>query len=146
MSDLIRLNTLCKSFVRRNDALSQKKLEVKTLTEPMKEEREAIMEIMKGQNIPSCASSGFVFTIKSSVKKPTVTTKVLLQITKEFIGEDAFQELQQRITRYRESSSTTVHTLTTRAMKDTQPAPAHLGTGVSDNDEGDDETVDDLFA
>lgn len=148
MSDLVRLNSLCKAFVRRNSALVQKKKEIKTLSQPIKEDKEAILELMNSNRIPSCSSGGFVFTVKSSVKKPTLTTKALLQLVHEQFGEDNYQLLQQRITRFREQNSTTVHTLTTKEMKEggaSAAAAVEENELHSDEEEDGDETVDDLF-
>jgi hypothetical protein len=150
MSDLVRLNSLCKAFVRRNSALVEKKKEIKTLSQPIKEDKEAILELMNSNRIPSCSSGGFVFTVKSSIKKPTLTTKVLLQLVHEQFGEDQYQLLQQRIARFRDQNSTTVHTLTTKEMKEGGGGGGGAAAAAveDDNDEGDDEgddTVDDLF-
>lgn len=150
MSDLVRLNSLCKAFVRRNSALVEKKKEIKTLSQPIKEDKEAILELMNSNRIPSCSSGGFVFTVKSSVKKPTLTTKVLLQLVHEQFGEDQYQLLQQRITRFRDQNSTTVHTLTTKEMKEGGGGAAAAAAVEehelhSDEEDDGDETVDDLF-
>jgi hypothetical protein len=137
MSDIVRLNNVCKGFVKKTTSIANKRKEIKQLSEPLKEDKDTIVQLMQSAGISSCTSTGMEFHLKPTTKKPTLTTKVLLGLFADFLNNtDEFQRFQSRITSFRETNTTTEYTLKTKPLKD-QAQPLGLPSNASDDEDAD---------
>ena len=139
MSDIVRLNNVCKGFVKKTTSIANKRKEIRQLSEPLKEDKDTIVQLMQSAGISSCTSTGMEFHLKPTTKKPTLTTKVLLGMFAEFLNnDDEFQRFQSRITNFRETNTTTEYALKTKPLKDNQP----LGLPQAESDDDDDNSIE----
>ena len=142
MTTIHRLKSACTGFARKTNTIANKKLEIKALVEPLKQDKDTIVELMKSASLQSCEASGIVFEIKEAPKKPTLTSKVILQLLAEFHNnDDDYQRFVQRLDQYRDTNVTTATTLKTRKAKD---RPQAIGVAATDDDNDEDDGADDL--
>lgn len=142
MATIHRLKTACTGFARKTNTIANKKRELKALAEPLKEDKQTIVELMRASSINLCESGGMVFELKETSKKPTVTCKVMLQLFAEFLGnDDDYQRFVQRLDQFRDTNTTSSTVLKTKVVKE---KPHALGMAPPATESDDDDATEDL--
>lgn len=137
-----------REYVSLLNVIKKKREDLKTLSGSLKGLSDDIMHEMEEQNIPSCASSGYTFTVKEKTKMKSATAKTFLVHVKDFfnISDLAMAEFMEKVEAQRRDEAevfTALECRTQRAKK--QDADGNIGGGDGDQSNFS-STVDDMYS
>jgi hypothetical protein len=132
-----------REYVSLLNVLKKKREDVKTLAGSLKGLSDEIMHGMEEQNIPSCASSGYTFTVKEKTKMKSATAKTFLVHVKDFfnISDLAMADFMEKVETQRREEAEIVTTLECRTQRTKKQADAPDGDASTFSS-----TVDDMYS
>ncbi len=138
-----------REYVSLLNVIKKKRDDLKTLAGSLKGLSDEIMKQMEDQNIPSCASSGYTFTVKEKTKMKSATAKSFLVHVKDFfnISDLAMADFVEKVEAQRREEAEVVTTLECRTQRAKKQTDAPGGGGdASSSPTTFSSTVDDMYS
>lgn len=137
-----------KEYVSLLTIIKKKREEVKTLGATLKGMSDDIMSEMEDQNIPSCASMGYTFTVKEKTRMKSATAKIFLVHVKEHfnISDLAMAEFMEKIEHQRREEAEVVTTLECRSQRTKKNADDASSAAAGGESSYLSSTVDEMYS
>ena len=128
---IAQLQALIREYVAVMNQTKKKRDELKTLTASLKSLTDEILQTMIDQQVPSCASLGYTFSVKEKPKMKSATAKVYLGLVKDYfkIPETAMTQFVEMVETKRRDECEYVSTLECKAASARRAAAAAAAAG-----------------
>lgn len=132
-----------REYVSLLTMIKKKREDVKTLSGTLKALSDDILHEMEDQNIPSCASMGYTFTVKEKTKMKSATAKSFLDHVKSHfnISDLAMNEFMDKVENQRREEAEVVTLLECRTQRAKKSAEETDGGSSAFSS-----TVDDMYS
>lgn len=123
-----------REYVALLSLTKKKREELKTMSTTLKGLGDDILGDMQEQNIPSCASMGYTFTVKDKTKMKSATAKSFLGQVKEYfnITDDAMESFMHKVDTKRKAEAEIIPTLECKPVKAAAAAATSADDAVSE--------------
>ncbi len=117
--DVAALQVQIKEYVALLGVIKSKKNDLKELSTTLKNLADEIRENMMNNNIPSCSSAGYTFSVKEKTKMKSASAKTFLVGVKEFfrISDEDMAKFMDVVETRRRQSAEVVEVLECKAAK-----------------------------
>lgn len=123
-TNVAALQAQIREYVAIMTRLKQRREETREMNAELQRHADDIMHTMQENNIPSCFSMGYTFTVKSKLKMRSATARSFLQEVKTFfrLSDDVMDQFVDHVNARRERDGREIVTLECKVAK--QPAVA----------------------
>jgi hypothetical protein len=127
------LQAQIREYVALLGLIKKRREDLKTMTTTLKSLSDDILDTMQEQNIPSCVSQGYTFTVKDKAKMKSATAKsFLVQVKEHFrISDDAMAEFVEKSDRKRKQEAEHISILECKAAKKEKPNETNIPQNAS---------------
>lgn len=148
--EIAALQKQIREYVSLLTLIKKKREEMKTLNSSLKAMGEDIMHSMSEQNIPSCVSMGYTFSVKEKAKMKSATAKSFMNHVQQYfkISEPAMAEFVEIMNRRRRDEAEIITTLeckTQQKKRSPEPSDSIMEDGGNDTPSLS-TTIDDMYA
>lgn len=141
-----------REYVSLLTLIKKKREEVKTLNASLKALSDDILENMTQQNVPSCVSMGYTFSVKEKTKMKSATAKTFLAQVKEYfnISDIVMANFEKQVEERRRAEAELVTTLECKSQQKRAPKNSAATEGSLDDSNTDapslSNTIDEMYS